>query len=433
MTKPSINLPVTAPELAKKIGLALWHSVTQNFGYKLLSVLIAVFLWSYVITSNPSITRDLTFSGIEVNVIGQTALQGRGLALLTDLSAEQQLCQVRLTVPQNIANMATPDNVRVELDLSGVRNLGKQKVRLRGTTVYGTIARISPQEMELDIENLDQRSVPVNVVQRGEKQEDLWYDVARINPMNIMVSGPSSLVQQASKAQVELDMTGQTQSDSRAHLVNILDNEGNELPSMLGKSTSSVTIGVDIYPTKLLPITKNLNELVTGELPKGYSLDGIEAQPAQIQVAADQVLLDSITSVGIEPIDCTDRTSSFTKTAKVLKLPNVKYSSDSVSVSIGITEDETTKTFSNVSAKLVNLQGGLRSKWNNPKLVVVVEGLFSSMQELSRNDLSATVDLSEITAPGVYDLPIQVTVDNFPELSCSLSPAVAEVTITAAK
>lgn len=415
-------------------GAWLWHTVSNNIWYKLLAILIAVLFWSYAISSNPTLTTDRTLSNVEIEISGTSVLTSRKLALLTDVTTEAQHCQVKVTAPRASALQVSNDNVHVELDLSSVRSTGRQKVRLKGSSVYGTVQQISPAEIEVEIDTYDSRSVPVIVQQVGEISDELWCDASRKNPMNIVVSGPSQLVRRASQAIVQIDMTSRDKSDSRAEPFFIVDTDGNELPPWLTASTSSVTVNLDIYPKKLLPVSVNIDEILEGELPRGFEIDGIvEVQPQQIQVAADKVLLDSLSSVAIEPIDITGRTGPFTASARIKKLADVKnYSAESVNVSVSIIESTASKVHNNMSVKLTGLPAGLRAKWTNdsPRVVIVVSGLFTTMQNIARADVSAWVDLSEITESGTYELPIQVAVDNFPELSCLPSPETAKVTIT---
>lgn len=94
--------------------------------------------------------------------------------------------------------------MRVELDVSGIRQSGKQQVELTGVTAYGRAVEVVPESVELDVEMLDQRYVPVNVELVGQQAEGKWYNVSRINPSQITVSGPASLVQQVTSAQVNM-------------------------------------------------------------------------------------------------------------------------------------------------------------------------------------------------------------------------------------
>ena len=55
--------------------------LTRNTGLKILSVVLALLLWSYVITTNPAITRGKTLNGVPVSVSGETILASRNMAV----------------------------------------------------------------------------------------------------------------------------------------------------------------------------------------------------------------------------------------------------------------------------------------------------------------------------------------------------------------
>ena len=63
---------------------SLWGVLSRNVALKLLSILFAIMVWSYVISTNPSITRTKTIDGITGYVTGQATLEVYDLALLTD-------------------------------------------------------------------------------------------------------------------------------------------------------------------------------------------------------------------------------------------------------------------------------------------------------------------------------------------------------------
>ena len=66
------------------IGRNIWGMLARNVWLKLLSLLLAILLWNYVITTNTSITRSKTLSGLTGYVTGQTTLNANRLALLDD-------------------------------------------------------------------------------------------------------------------------------------------------------------------------------------------------------------------------------------------------------------------------------------------------------------------------------------------------------------
>ncbi len=413
----------------KRVGRTIWRSLSQNLGYKLLSVVLAMVMWSYVITSNPTITRDKWINNVEISLTGQSTLRDRGFAISTNTSALSS-ASVKVEVAQSSYGRVNSENVRVELDVSGIRQSGKQQVELTGVTAYGRAVEVVPESVELDVEMLDQRYVPVNVELVGQQADGKWYNVSRINPSQITVSGPASLVQQVTSAQVNMEVTDNVTSVVRAEPFVLLDASGNEMDSeSLVCSTNSVNVGMDIYPTKVLNVSTDIAKVISGEPAEGYHVESIEVQPESIEVAAEQTLLDQLEELVPESIDVTGLTQSFSTRVSVSKLNDVKnLSSNQVNVTVHIVEEDTTKRFSNVPRTVVGVGEGLKARVEKTNLTVMVTGPYSVVQGLSRGDLIATVDVSGLKA-GEYQLPVKVSVDNQPELTFECTPDTLTVTI----
>lgn len=413
----------------KRVGRTIWRILSQNLGYKLLSVVLAMLMWSYVITSNPAITRDKWVNNVEISLTGQSTLRDRGFAISTDTSALEN-ARVKVEVSQASYSRVHDGNVRVELDVSGIRKNGRQQVKLTGVTTYGRAVQVIPESVELDVEMLDQRYVPVNVELVGNKAQGKWYNVSRLNPSQITVSGPASLVQQVASAQVNMEVTPNTTSVVRAERFVLLDASGNEMDSeSLACSTNSINVGMDIYPTKKLSVSTDIAKVISGEPAEGYHVEKIEVQPESIEVAAEQSLLDQLVELVPESIDVTGLTQSFSTRVSVSKLRDVKnLSSNQLNVTVHIVEENVSKRFSNVPRTVVGLGEGLKARVEKTKLTIMVSGPYSVVQNLSRGDLIASVDVSGLKK-GQYQLPVKVSVDNQPELTFECTPDKLTVTI----
>ena len=266
-----------------------WTVFTRRFWMKLLSLLLAVLLWNYVVSSNHTITRSKTLYGISGYVTGQSTLTTYGLALLDDPTELLNNVTVRLEVAQSDYAQVSSDNVQVTLDFSSVRTAGTQEVSLKATTAYGKVTDILPESVALTFETLDSRSVPVSVEMTGEKNADYWYNISRTNPSVITVSGAASVVRSISQARVYSDVTGVEASYMRAEPYVLLDGEGNEITqSMLTRSSSSITVVADVYPTEEIPISTDIEDVVSGRVAEGYAVKEVSIQPESITVAAEQ-------------------------------------------------------------------------------------------------------------------------------------------------
>ena len=65
-----------------------WRMLSHNFGLKVLSLLIAILMWNFVVTSNSSITRTKPITGLTCYINNQSALNPYGLALMDNLNEE---------------------------------------------------------------------------------------------------------------------------------------------------------------------------------------------------------------------------------------------------------------------------------------------------------------------------------------------------------
>ncbi len=410
------------------IGKAVRNFLSRDLGLKLLSVVFALFLWSFVITANPNITRLKTVSGIEASVSGQATLTYRGLAVLTDVSSELSDVSVRVNAPQASYSLVSNSNVRVELDLTSIRTTGRQRVNLTGTSVYGEVVQIWPEYIDIEVETLDQRYIPVNVQLVNADASAYWYSL-KANPMQVTISGPTSVVQTVSSASVTVDATDITSSQSRAEQFSLLTAQGEEVTAALTRSTSSITVNMDVYPSKTVPIASSMADILSGEVPTGYEITSVTVSPDTAVIAAEQSLLDSINELTFSKIDVSNRTASFTRTLNLSSLNGLKYmSTDQATVNVTISEIETTRRFQDVDVSLVNKPDNLSASTTTQTVSVVVTGPYSQVQALLSSDIIATVELTGLEK-GEYELPIYVTVDNMPGLSCTATPSAASVTI----
>lgn len=322
----------------KRFAKAFWASLSHNLGLKLLSLLLAVLLWSYVVSSNPSITRTKDINSLTAYLSNESVLNSNRLALASDPSEALENVSVRLEVPQSSYALADAENVQVSVDLSSVRAAGTQEVALRATTTYGRVVTILPETVTLEFEAYDSRSVPLNASITGETMDTMWYNVSRLNPEELVISGPSSVVQTIASAYVYVDVTGRDTSYITAARFTLFDYNGEEIPqTLLSSSSSSVTVGVEVYPTRELPVSNDIADVVQGTPAEGYEVTSVTIQPEVVTVAADAELLEGLTELLIQPVDVTDADQTFSQRARISSLTDFKnISTEQVYVTVNI-------------------------------------------------------------------------------------------------
>ncbi len=396
----------------------IWSILSHNLGLKILSLIMAVLLWNYVISSNTSITRTKTLNGLTGYISGQSSLSAYGLAMLDDPTEKLSGISVQIEVPQSEYAYPSSDNVQVTLDLSSVRAAGTREVRLKATTSYGRIVRIIPDTIKLTFEPLDSRQIPINAQIGGTKQENYWYSVTRCNPSTLTVSGAASVVQNIARANVVADVTDADSSFIAPVKYILLDANGEEInQSMLTKSASSISVSVDVYPAREIPIATDTAKVLTGQPAEGYVVESVTIQPQSITVAADEDLLESIEELQIEPISVEGASQSFSTRAAVSTLSGFKsVSADEVYVTVTIEEESVGAWVEDVNVTTVNKGENLLLERGDEAIRVYVTGPRSAVEALKDAGFVGTVDLSGYGA-GTYDLPIVFPTETYPEVT----------------
>ena len=390
-----------------------WAVLSRRFWMKLLSFLLAILFWNYVVATNPSFTRTKIISGLSGYVTGQSTLSTYKLALLNDPGDLLDDVSVRLDVSQSDYSKASADNVQVTLDLSTVRTAGTQQVALKAATAYGRVVEVLPETLTLTFEPLDSRSIPLSVQIAGEKSDNRWYSVSRTNPTAITVSGAASVVRSITQAKVYPDVTGQDESYVRVEPFVLLDASGNEVSqSMLTCSSSSATVVMNLYPAKEIPVSDAIDNVITGQPAEGYVVADVSIQPETITVAAEEELLSGISEIMTEPVSVEGASQSFSVRARLDLLPDFKnVSSEQVYVNVILEEETVGEWMENSAVSFAGKKEGLQLSWEQNPVKVYVTGPRSAVEAVRESGIPISVDLTGLEA-GTHECALIFPQDN---------------------
>lgn len=407
----------------------LWQSISHNFWLKLLSLVMALMLWNSVISSNSTLTRNKTISGLTGYLAGQATLEANKLALAEDPAAALSNIGVIIEVARSEYAYVSADNIQVALDLSSVRGAGSQQVRLRASTAYGRVAEIIPSSVTLNFEALDSRSIPVNVKLEGDMREDLYYSYTRVNPSTITVSGAASVVQSVASAYVYDDVSGHDSPYTSAEQFVLQDSGGNEISqTLLSLSSSSITVSVGIYPTRELPVSTNFEDVLAGQVADGYVIQSVTIQPDTVTVAGDSELLEGLTSLLIEPVSVEGASQSFSARARIASLTDFRYiSTEQVYVNVNIAEESVSAWIDKVNISYVGQDENLTLSSQRDSVTVFVTGPKSKIHALEENGLDVVCDLTGLKA-GTYQLTLDYGMQY--DDSITFEPSGGTITVT---
>lgn len=423
--------PKRVGEWIKARAKRLKEIATRRIWLKVLSFVLAIMLWNYVVSGDTSLTRTKVLYNVKGSVIGRSVLSTYGLALLSDPEELLDNFTVQIDVAQSQYGYASTDNVRVTLDLSSVHAVGTQDVPLTAVSAYGKVMSITPETVSLTFEYQDSRNIPINVEFAEGVRDDYWYNVSRLNPATINVSGAASVVRSIVQARVYTNVENEETGFTRAEPYVLLDNEGNEInQEMLTRSSSSVTVVTEILPTKEIPISTAISDVVTGHAGKGYEVVEVSVQPETVTVAADSDLLDSISQLKIEPVSVEGATQSFTARAKISLLSDFKnVSAEEVYVNVVLADKSKGSWVTVAGLELIGLPEDYSAEYDLNGQRAWIEGDSSVIEEYLKSGIILRADVTGL-GEGTFACALSADKDRYPDVKVQPENNQISVTLT---
>ena len=324
---------------------------THNWQWKLISVLLAVALWSGLITQDDTLTRSKTFEDVTINVLNADTLRHNGFIVVDGLQ-DLPTVTIEADVPQKNYNAAAASNYNLRVDLSRIRSAGEQTLNLLTTTTtsYGSVSEMSVSSITVRVEEYISRSrIPVRLSISGDLEENFFAGSASVDPVYVTVSGPKSEVERVVRCVADYDMSilsAQTGVERTAVPFRLVAADGSDIDRSLIEVTSesvildSFIVEQPIYAAKELVI--NTTDLVSGHVPEGYVIKRITAEPATLTIAGSNELIESLNELHLvemtaQQIDVTNASDTLMRRISLVPPSGAVYlSSDTVMVTVEI-------------------------------------------------------------------------------------------------
>lgn len=432
-TEPKKNAPIIDPEVSqalKQTPSRFWKRLTHNWGWKLLSLLLAISLWAGLISQDPNLTREKRFTNVPISITGQDTLLNNGKIVLSGLEQENLvLDSFRAQIPQRSYENASHTNFTPRIDLSRISQTGEQEVRVLFTTssTYGTVASASPDTVTIVVDDyITNYRIPVTLNTIGQVPEGFYAPSPIIEPGTIAVSGPKTLVDQVACVQADYDLG---KFSARAGIfrqvlpLKYLDIDGNVIESDLLTASSAsttlrtITVEQRLYASKELDVSHHA--LLTGTPAKGYEVKSVTAVPSSLLAAGDAGVLKTIDTIFTDaPLSVEDVSESFAQEIRLRKPAELSYlSANAATVYVEIGPIITSKDFSELKIAIDGLPKELRGTLDRNTTTLTLTGPQLSLDALRSKNISLSVN-AEGLQEGEHTLSVQIDLkdaetDNF--------------------
>ncbi len=398
--------------------------LAKNFGTLLTAFILAVIVWvSAVIASDPY--EELPLSRpIPIEIIGQDP----NLQIMGDISPSVTLV---LRAPTSVWTTLNKDqqSVTAKVDLSNLGQ-GEHNVPVQVLITPHLVRLISqdPTQITLNLDSIATQVFPVNLIVTGNPPVGYQAQTTQLDPKQVTVTGPESLISLVKQVRVTLDITNVNQTLVREVIPQLLDAEGQTVSGLtISPEAVSITQPVTLLGGYRYVIVRAVS---TGQVDTGYRVTNIFVTPIGVVVfSSNPELVNNLPGyIETQPIDLTGKQEYF-ETLVDLSLPSgISVVGDSkVLVQVSIATIESSLAIS-LPVEVIGLAPGLTATATPAFVDVILSGPVPVLNTLAPADVRAVVDLTGYEV-GTYQFVPQINILPDRIQMVSILPGTVSITI----
>lgn len=362
----------------------------------LMSFLIAIILWAYVIGEiNPVTTKS--FAEVNINLENQIALEERGLAIE---SISEDKINVTVKGERSRIQNIEKDDIYAEVDLALARaGHNELDVKVR-TPEKMNIDKKSISKVRLTVGELVSEERPTKIVYVGAANSDLEPYTIEKTPEKVTIRGAMSNVERVSQviAKVRVDQIKDKETIAEAELVPV-DKNGKEV-NWIRLSSSQIQVKAVMTKTKKVDLEVPIQGNDSGDVKLDYQ--------KTVMIKGNADVVKEISKIETEPVDLSAYAQNTTIELKPILPEGVQLAagSDMTAKIILSATDSKNINFDRDEIDVVGLDENLKATVEEG-VVISAEGKKSSLDNVNKEDFTLAVDVSGYSK-GSYKVDVVV-------------------------
>ncbi|MDP5277169.1 CdaR family protein [Chengkuizengella axinellae] len=381
---------------------------------RIAAVIIGILLWAFVqldqqvaTPAPPSLDPATTIQSREIDDFPITEIN-----LGEDLEVtERYSTSVNVILRGNSQDIQTVskenEKYQIQLDLLN-KSSGTHQIKLNPIGFPDNVdVELYPPVVTITIEEIITTALPIQVNVKGEPGKGYTARNAILSVEETSVTGTKSVIEKIKTIYGSVDITNVHEDLVEEIKLIAFDEDWNQIDVEINPATVEVQVPI-ISPSKTLDLSVDLR----GETPKGYSVVSFKQSVDEVKIYGPQEVLNEYNVYDEIEIDLSNLTSDRTSTHILTPPDGISLiEPQKAEVEIIIVPSET-KTFADFPITIIGLdREQYEVAFNEPTdglLDIVVEGAPSILENVSENNISAIVDLTDLP-PGSYERSIQLT------------------------
>lgn len=266
----------------------------QSLMIKIMSLVFAIILWSYVKGEANYITSS-NYKGIEVTYDGLSRLKEKNLTII---SPKESTVDVKLQGYNSYMRNVTKDGIVAKVDVSKLTE-GEHSVPVNVSYIdLGiSVVNTSPRRIPFKIDKIIEESYDAGVIIKNKPQKGLSVGEFE-NTIEVEVKGASTYVNKISKVEAHVDVSEITETSTVDADLLAYDDSGKVIREV-EITPATVKVDIPILKSKTVPIKAIYNESTT----ENIVTSDFSIEPSSVTIRGNSDVIDSINSIETRPIN----------------------------------------------------------------------------------------------------------------------------------
>ncbi len=285
---------------------------SSNLPWKVISIILGFLFWIIGINiNNPTITQVVD---VDLKLLNTEKIDNTGLILLN----QEELDSVRVRVNvkgtrvdiENLNNQEGVISANIDFNPINVTNpdyVGEDvslMINIENKDENIKILDFSPQIVNLEFDNNISKTLKVTPILNGaDKNIYITDDEPEVIPKEIIVTGPETVINTIDSITATLDVSNATESFTKNVDVKVIDINNRNITNEFELSKDKVDVSVEINKGSIVTV---LDPTIIGEPKENVEIASVTYTPQSIKVVGDEVNIQNLDYIMIDPIDVTD-------------------------------------------------------------------------------------------------------------------------------
>lgn len=350
--------------------------------------LLSIGLWIYV-TNVENKIRTTEISKIPVELINVDDLKTSKLAL-----APNQDLSVTLKIEGNTGdiNKIKKSDFKVQVDLSEYvwkKGDNKVPVSIVDYPITVNVKNTNTLTVLIKIEDFTEKTMKVESNITVTPEIGYYASEAIISPSEVEIMGAESAINKVEKLVVQDTKLNVSEDIIGDYKIKALDKDNKEVQDV-SLSTDTVKVEVKVSKGKLVKI----NIPLSGALPEGLKLKGLESDKEYIEILGDKVDIDGISEISTEIIDLSSITESKEFNLKVITPEGVEIAQGEEYVKVKVNVLKYSNKEFTIPYTIKGASQDVKITTDKEKIKVIIGGYESDLQKLNEENIKAYIDLT---------------------------------------